>query len=183
LTICEFEQQGLFGGYLVLNTAGRPIEFHCTAPVRASRAQEILYGATLRPYLYGEQIGQTLLKKANSSPLVVFTDVDSALTVRDFTKVPVVCVLPSDASGIERPEDDRVHPARIDAAHAGPRSPFAAQLHEFSVAGQSLAVLPAHAKDAEIVNRQWEPLANGFDLVEPFGRIREAIEEARRSAR
>lgn len=183
LTVCEYEQQGLFGGYLVLNTSGRPVEFHCTAPVRASRAQEILYGATLRPYLYGEQIGQTLVKKANSKPLIVFTDVDSALTMRDFTDFPVACVLLPAAVADERSEDDRVRSSRIDGAHAGPAAPFAAELHRFSVAGQSLAVLQSHERDAETVNRQWEPFANGFDLVEPFGRIREAIDEARRSAR
>ena len=54
-------EQGLFGGYLVLNLLGRPLEFHCTAPVRPNRAQEILYGPTLDPYLCGERIGQTLV--------------------------------------------------------------------------------------------------------------------------
>ena len=183
LTVCQYEQQGLFGGYLVLNTAGRPLEFHCTAPVRPSRAQEILYGATLRPYLYGEQIGQTLLKKASTTPLVVFTDVDPALAVRDFTDLPVARVLLPDEDSSARVGEDRVPPSRIDGAHSGPGTPFAVGLHEFSVAGQSLAVLQTHERDAETVSRRWEPFAAGFDLVEPFGRIREAIDEARRSAR
>ena len=183
LTVCEYEQQGLFGGYLVLNTAGRPLEFHCTAPVRPSRAQEILYGATLRPYLYGEQIGQTLLKKANTTPLVVFTDVDPALTVRDFTDFPVARVLLPNEDGSAGSEDDRVQPSRIDGAHTGPGTPFTLGLHAFSMAGQSLAVLQTHERDAETINRRWEPFAAGFDLVEPFSRIREAIDEARRSAR
>ncbi len=37
LTILEHQQHGLVGGYLLLNTAGRPLEFHCTAPVKATR--------------------------------------------------------------------------------------------------------------------------------------------------
>ena len=36
-TVLEHEQQGLIGGYLILNQAGRPLEFHCTAPVKANR--------------------------------------------------------------------------------------------------------------------------------------------------
>ena len=56
LTVVTIPDQGLVGGYLVLNAAARPLEFHCTTPVRANRAQEILYGPTLRPYLFGEQI-------------------------------------------------------------------------------------------------------------------------------
>src|SRR5688500_11494160 len=55
LTVVEHDQFGLVGGYLILNSSGRPLEFHCTAPVKPSRAQQILYGPTLTPYLYGEQ--------------------------------------------------------------------------------------------------------------------------------
>src|SRR5512137_623050 len=76
LTICERPELGIVGGYLVLNTAGRPLEFHCTVPVRPSRAQEILYGPTLKPFLYGEQIGRALIAKAVSQPLFVCTDVE-----------------------------------------------------------------------------------------------------------
>ena len=46
-TVVPHEQHGLFGGLLVLNHNGRPLEFHCTAPLKPNRAQEILYGATL----------------------------------------------------------------------------------------------------------------------------------------
>src|SRR5574340_381182 len=89
LTVVEHPQHGLFGGYLVLNLAGRPLEFHCTAPVKPNRAQEILYGPTLESYLYGEQIGQTLLAKATAEPLVVCTDLEPMLAVREFVPTPV----------------------------------------------------------------------------------------------
>src|SRR4051794_1415266 len=89
LSILENTDLGLLGGYLLLNAAGRPLEFHCTAPVKANRTQEILYGATLKPYLYGEQIGQTLLAKTKLRPLVVCTDSEAALAVREFIETPV----------------------------------------------------------------------------------------------
>ena len=53
---------------------GRPLEFHCTAPIKPNRAQEILYGPTLDAFLYGEQIGRTLLAEAKIEPLLVCTD-------------------------------------------------------------------------------------------------------------
>jgi hypothetical protein len=93
LTIVENAELGLIGGYLLLNAAGRPLEFHCTAPVKANRTQEILYGPTLKPYLYGEQIGQTLLAKSKLTPIVVCTDSDPVLSVREFTEIPVVLLL------------------------------------------------------------------------------------------
>ena len=71
LTVLDYGQEGLFGGYLTLNLSGRPLEFHCTAPIKPNRAQEILYGPTLQSYLYGEQIGRTLLGEATTVvPLV-----------------------------------------------------------------------------------------------------------------
>ena len=84
---------GLLGGYLLLNASGRPLEFHCTAPVKPTRAQEILYGPTLQPFLYGEQIGQTLLMKSTLSPVLVCTDSEPVLAVRDHTHIPVALVL------------------------------------------------------------------------------------------
>jgi hypothetical protein len=183
LTVCEHEAQGVFGGYLILNTAGRPLEFHCTAPVRPSRAQEILYGATLQAYLYGEQIGQALLEKAKTTPLVVFTDAQAVLTVRNFTSLPVACVMtPTEEPTSETARSTAARQLRLDEARSGPPSPFALRLHAFHVGSRHLAVLQEHEADAEIIAQRWEPLAAEFDLQEPFGRIREAIDEARRSA-
>jgi len=183
LTVCEHEAQGVFGGYLILNTAGRPLEFHCTAPVRPSRAQEILYGATLQAYLYGEQIGQALLEKAKTTPLVVFTDAPAVLTVRGFTSLPVACVMTSGAEpAAETDSSPAARRLRLDEGRTGPPSPFALRLHTFHVGSHPLAVLQDHEADAEVIAQRWEPLAADFDLREPFERIREAVDEARRSA-
>ncbi len=97
LTVVE-HAQGLFGGYLLLNLLGRPLEFHCTTPVKPNRAQEILYGPTLAPYLYGELIGQTLVAKASHKPLVVLTDLAAVLAMRNQSGVPVALVHREDAS-------------------------------------------------------------------------------------
>src|SRR5438105_4932578 len=97
LTVIENADLGLIGGYLLLNAAGRPLEFHCTAPVKANRTQEILYGPTLKPYLYGEQIGQTLLAKSKLTPVVVCTDSEPVLSVREFSEVPVILLLTAKA--------------------------------------------------------------------------------------
>src|SRR3989304_4623640 len=101
LTVLEYPAHGLVGGYLVLNQSGRPLEFHCTAPIKPNRAQQILYGPTLEPYLFGEQIGRALLARAAIEPVVICTDCEPALAVRRFIEVPVVLVLPVE----ERPPD------------------------------------------------------------------------------
>ena len=178
LTVVEHETHGLFGGYLVLNFAGRPIEFHCTTPVKANRAQEILYGPTLAPFLYGEQIGQALLNKAETPALAVLTDVEAALAMREFTQAPVALVMPGDdgapaadltiATGVTH---------RIDARHDSLAG------EKFVLGRNRLAAPIAFRDDREAVCSRLAGLAESFDLLEPFARIRDAIEEAQRGGR
>lgn len=182
LTVTEEVEHGLFGGYLVLNLAGRPLEFHCTAPIRPNRAQQILYGPTLQPYLFGEQIGQTLVSKAKTKPLVVCTDREPALAMRDCVNVPVVLVLPREESD-SRPPDaletlsganqspEKVW--RVDGAH------LECPLATFQVGRNRLAVADSQSDDRRLVSELLSGLSEWFDLSEPFGRIREAIQEAR----
>jgi hypothetical protein len=164
LTVVEHETLGLTGGYLILNTAGRPLEFHCTAPVKPNRAQQILFGPTLETYLYGEQIGQTLVAKGSAQPLVVCTDVAAALSVREFVGLPVALVLAGD-----RPAESSSAAGvnyRVDAAHAG-----------FALGRNRLSVAIGRDDDRQAIETRLASLV-AFDLFEPFGRIREAIEEA-----
>jgi hypothetical protein len=181
LTVIEHPEHGLFGGYLLLNMAGRPLEFHCTTPVRPNRAQRILYGFTLEPYLCGEQIGQTLLGKAQARPLAICTDREPAMSVRQYVDAPVALVLPPDdlprhtLTVGEEPSAETAKTWRLDGAHAS-RPPYIV----FRLGRNRLAVPAGATADREQISRSLEGLADWFDLAEPFGRIREAIEEARR---
>jgi hypothetical protein len=156
LTVLEHDQHGLIGGYLLLTATGRPLEFHCTAPVKATRAQQILFGKTLGDFLYGEHIGQTLVAKGSSLPSVVFTDVIPALSVGQFVECPVVLVLSPALSSTPEMNGLDTFPLGVN------RLAVALQVSRERVAG----VLEG---------------LDDFDCHEPFGRIREAIEEAQRS--
>ena len=158
LTVIEHAERGLLGGYLLLNAAGRPLEFHCTAPVKPSRPQEILYGPTLRPYLYGEQIGQTLLTRSKLTPIVVCTDSEPMLAAREHTHLPVALV----------------------GATAGLPGSGLVSIR----LGQNDILLPAaYSADEQIIKDRWPAQADDLDLTEPFSRIREALDEAQKSAR
>ena len=183
LTVVEDRQHGLFGGYLLVNTSGKPLEFHCTAPIKPNRAQEILYGPTLLPYLYGERIGQTLLATAKADPLVVCTDCRPALALGEYVDVPVVLVLPA-----EGPQDETtLEPTssghsdktwRIDVPHPGGLG-----LVWFQLGRNHLALPAADTLGRELLTGRLAPMADSFDLAEPFDRIRDAIEEARQGGR
>ncbi|MDR1477444.1 MAG: hypothetical protein LBJ00_00705 [Planctomycetaceae bacterium] len=92
ITVIDHPQHGLVGGYLVLNQAGRPLEFHCTNPIRPSKTQEILFGTTLEPYLYGEQIARTLVSKSKLSVVAILTNVASVLAVNGLINLPIAYI-------------------------------------------------------------------------------------------
>ncbi|MGI8979784.1 MAG: hypothetical protein ACR2FY_11220 [Pirellulaceae bacterium] len=161
LTVTEHAEHGLFGGYLILNVSGRPLEFHCTAPLKPSRAQEILYGPTLRPFLFGEQIGQTLLAKSRVKPFFVCTDAEPMLAAREFSDVPLLLV--------QTAEDE--HPS---TRHGEP----------FALGRRKVFTAPAHTDDRSVALEKWSTIhADALDLLEPFTRIREALEEAQKTVR
>jgi hypothetical protein len=177
LTVLEHEQLGLVGGYLILNPAGRPLEFHCTAPIKPSRAQQILFGPTLQSYLYGEQIGQTLLSKSSLELLAVCTDVELALSVRDYVALPVALVLAPEEDPARPPAAAPTPTWRVDEAHRA-----GSHLNPFAVGRNRLAVAHNRDADRDSIAQRLESLT-GFDLSEPFERIREAVEEAHKGAR
>jgi hypothetical protein len=180
LTILRQEQHGLFGGYLILNALGRPLEFHCTAPIKPNRAQEILYGPTLNGFLYGEQIGRSLLKQASLEPLLICTDQEPTLSVREHTELPVVLVLPPADSPTDSlaPENPAQKTYRVDGPHrSGPN------LLTFDL-GRNRLALPARAEDdRRKIAECLSGIAENLDLAEPFDRIRGAIEEAQQAIR
>ena len=210
LTVVEHSQYGLFGGYLILNMAGRPLEFHCTAPIKPNRAQEILYGPTLESFLYGEQIGQTLIGHAGATPLVICTDREPALAAREHVPMPVVLVLPpgpengdglnfhgdcpnfrGDCPNFRVSENGTVpfdainektssESGRFFRVDAAHRGP---RLVTFQLGRNRLALPERADEDRRLVAERLTDLADSFDLAEPFQRIRDAIEEAQQAVR
>jgi hypothetical protein len=83
------ESNGYVGGYLVTNTWGRPLEFRLSTAVQPNRVQQILYGATLEPYLCADLIGKTLLDKTGTVAQIVITDHPAVLELRGQVDVPV----------------------------------------------------------------------------------------------
>jgi hypothetical protein len=176
-TVVAHEQHGLFGGFLLLNRTGRPLEFHCTAPIRPNRAQEILYGTSLESYLYGEAIGSTLLGKASCPIDFLCVENPAALAVREFCEAPVALISRKSQEAAEQERVDKELPLfRVDSAHER-------GLYRFEIGPHSAAVARRFADDAATLTDRFPKLAENFDLEEPFARIRGAIEEAQRGGR
>jgi hypothetical protein len=162
LSAVRSAEHGYFGGYLVISALGRPLEFHCSAPVRPSRAQEILFGPTLEPYLLGEQIGGTLLGRAKTSPRLIITDQSAVLCLRPRIEVPLVRFVPH------------------HEVHAQPADSLADRDRSFVIRGHEFDLAPGFVADRAAAMELLAELAVRVDLSEPFDRIHEAIREAQR---
>jgi hypothetical protein len=162
LTAVESGTHGVFGGYLLVDPLGRPLEFHCTAPVKVSRAQQILFGATLQSHLHGQQIGGTLLAEGTVTPELVLTDIEPMLHVRSHTKLPVALLRGTSASTS----------AVVGGGAFGTSS--------FTIGNSCVSPHASDASRGDHLRERLEELAAAVDLCEPFERIRAAIDEAQR---
>jgi hypothetical protein len=162
LSTWDSPEHGCLGGYLLVSTLGRPLEFHCTAPVRTSRAQQILYGPTLWPYVLGEQIGGTLVTRAKLRPCLILVDHPAAFCLRERLSSPMVRLL------------------RAEAEKSSETSFTILAANSFSVAGFDCEFAPDFGSDVDAARPALTALAHYVDPAEPFERIREAICEAQR---
>ena len=162
LTVLESAEHGLFGGYLVLSPQGRPLEFRCSTPVTASRAQEILYGPTLRPYLFADVIGQSLVAGSELPVQALLTDQRDMLSLALMRPEAVLLVQPTVAGN---DDSDTRGQAETVAAYT-------------AMNGCHVIAADATAIDAEGIGRLLEPIAPHVVLLEPFDRIRAALTEA-----
>jgi hypothetical protein len=174
LSAVESAEHGFFGGYLLISSGGRPLEFHCTAPVRPSRAQQILYGPTLTPYLLGEQIGGTLVREATLTPAIIIIDQAALLCLRSHVEVPIAYVDCLSKAEVDEVESEEEASAQSNASMA---------FRRFDVRGYPCEVAAGHESDRAAAVQLLIELAQRVELAEPFGRIHEAIQEAQRIGR
>jgi hypothetical protein len=161
LTVLQ-EANGYVGGYLVTNTWGRPLEFRLSSAVQPNRVQQILYAATLQPYICADLIGKTLVDKAGVAVQLVVTDREAVLDLRLKTDALVLWL----AAG----EDARTQALARDGA----------TVESVANGRGTLYCHPRFRADVTAARELLLRLDSTFDLAEPFSRIREAIAESRK---
>lgn len=149
LTAVEDAERGFVGGLLVTNRFGRPLEFQCTAPVKPNRAQQILYGPTLRPFVLGELLGRTLLEKIGVKPHLVLIESDEILDLRQHVPMAVASLM------------DQLTDASTQLAFGK----------------HAIAFHPDYPADHAEIARHAKAIPADADLREPFERVREALAE------
>ena len=230
LTALGNSHHGVIGGFLVLNMTGRPVEFHCTSPVRPNKAQEILYGDTLESFVCGEQIAPALVGRTKNELAAVFTNNPNMLPAAALLGIPLGIVLrrvsESDLGAGELTDSKAVQTethtftsseAMVDLSSISVSKEFNEQYPENDKNGDSLFfyesfdklpfvpgvdyaqwretvygknrfAFPINTLSESLENASFDecvsrvlPFLKSIDLVEPFERIRLAVEEAQKS--
>jgi hypothetical protein len=183
LSAVHSDDYGYFGGYLVVSALGRPLEFHCTAPVLPSRAQQILYGSTLGSFLLGEQIGCRLLTAAKLVPQLILTDEPDFGQVQRRAFAPLVLMAATEADREAATIATVEYGVPVTASNRAVWDSTAvrrAWCSPFAACNHVLRLPRSMESQRETVTELLALLAEGVELMEPFGRIREAICEAQR---
>lgn len=151
LTVLENQTAGMVGGLLIVNRRGRPIEFHCTAAIAPTRAEELLFGPTLRPHFYCERIGRALVARLSTPPSLLLVHQLECWDIADESAASVALVDPRSSD---------------EASGEASTTPAAACLDR------------VEDTNRESVQALLDELTRYVDLAEPFERVAEAIREA-----
>lgn len=162
ISVREIEGLGHCGGLLIVSQIGRPIEFHCSAPVVTNRAQKILYGKTYDNYLYCEQIGLSLIDKAKTKPSIFIADSVQLLGLEKLIGEMIV-VLENETNSFDETSE----------LTAIPLETHGRQIWCPTRASQNLPML----------RKICGSFTTSLPMDEPFERIQKAIDEAQAVAR
>ncbi|MDA0660407.1 MAG: hypothetical protein O2931_12710 [Planctomycetota bacterium] len=157
LSVHEDGATGAVGGLLLLNVYGRPLELHCSVPVRVNRAQSLLYGDSLRSQLYGHTIAVALWQAAEIRPSFLLTDNLDMLAFRSLSDVALAYLSGSSADG-----------TGLSATAAEPAD---------ELAGCRCLAAPGYRDDIVTIRTLWTELGPSVEIMEPFQRLREALRE------
>jgi hypothetical protein len=150
------------GGILVTDVRGKPIEFRCTSAIQPNAVQKTLYGSTLWPYMAVELMGLPLIRSVVERPHVIIIQQPEFIDVRSAVEQPVL-LLSRQGSTLAVAEDGNQAPTELINSPSGKFEPIVVTSHE------------GYGSDLEIV-RDLRERCTAMDLMEPFERIRKAIE-------
>jgi hypothetical protein len=150
MDVLLFSDGSIRGGILTTDIETRPYEFRITSAIKPTQLQQMLYGTSLKDYVYGELICAPLIKATKEKISFVLAKERYIMDVRPLVAVPIVLVLYND-----RYAGDGVKPITFQA-----HKNFSSEL--------------------SYVQTVLTPIMQRHDLTEPFERLKLALNEVHR---
>jgi hypothetical protein len=151
IDVMLFPDGSIRGGILTTDIETKPYEFRVTSPIKPTQTQQILYGSSLKDYVYGELICIPLIKATKEKLSMVLAKDNYLMAMRPLVSVPVILMHQSTAQ-----VGDGIKPGTL-SAHRNFQN-------ELTYAYTIL-----------------DPISKKHDLLEPFERLRLALSEIHRS--
>lgn len=150
MDVILFSDGAIRGGILTTDMDTRPYEFRITSAIKPTQLQQMLYGTSLKEYVYGELICAPLIKATKEKISYVLTKERYIMEVRPLVAVPIVLMSCNDK-----------------AAGDGVKT-IGFQMHkDYST----------ELSQAKVV---LTPITQKLDLMEPFERLKLALNEVHR---
>jgi hypothetical protein len=150
IDVAIFSDGSIRGGILTTDIETRPFEFRVTSPIKPTQVQQILYGASLKDYVYGELICAPLVKATRERLSMVLTKDNYLMAIRSLVPIPVILIHSNGAQS-----NDGIKPVTF--------YPHRNFQNELAFAQTILT-----------------PVMQKHDLLEPFERLRLALQEVHR---
>lgn len=151
IDITSFSDGSLRGGLLTTDAATRPFEFRVTSPIRPTSIQQILYGNSLKDYVYSELICVPLVKATKEKISLILVKEGYLISMRPLLSVPVIYLQSGDLGDGEETKQLKF------ATHRN------------------------YPKERSFAQEILASIMQQHDLLEPFERIRLAINEVQRT--
>jgi len=148
LSVLEIEGR-YSGGLLVVDERGIPSEFKYTEPITPTKIQKIIYGKALKKFIYIEVIGKNLVSKSETKPQIILTD------LMELTEVGENVFFITRVFGEEEASEEGEYIIK---------SPISS----YRILGSG--------KLSEDILKKISDYAENYDLLEPFDRLKRAIE-------
>jgi hypothetical protein len=150
IDVAVFSDGSIRGGVLITDIETRPFEFRVTSPIKPTQVQQILYGASLKDYIYGELVCAPLVKATKEKLSVVLIKENFLISMRPLVSTPVILIRPNSTQ-----------------ANDGIKSVSFSSHRNFQ-------------NELSFAQTILTPVMQKHDLLEPFERLRLALNEVHR---
>ncbi|UCH02182.1 MAG: hypothetical protein JSV20_10350 [Candidatus Bathyarchaeota archaeon] len=149
------------GAVLVTDFKGVPMEFRCTHPIKPDAIQLSLYGATFLSHVGVELCGKPLIKSVKNKPKFIIVNHTYLLNLDNYLPYPVILVKRTEHQGKNAFDSGSEYQIKSIKPHDD-------QADTFEIISRRETI----DKSQEFIKK----LCTEVDILEPFERIKKAIE-------
>jgi len=173
LRIVTFASGVYAGGVMVVDSRGLPLDFRYTEPLEPTKLQAMLYGKSLDRHVRHDVIFKHLVEKVEPRPALLLVDEEGLLALP--APMPVVFLVETRLPPL-REQGVLTATAEPERSGAAGFSEWLLQVAETGSPLRFRIAKPEPGVETAVAELLLAAVAGGLDPVEPFGRVRGALD-------